>query len=376
MRIALVHDWLTGMRGGEKVLSALCELLPAADVLTMIHVPGSCDERIERMPIHTSALSDLPGVGRYYRYLVPLMTLAVEWLDLSGYDLIVSTSHCVAKGVVRPRRAVHVCYCHTPMRYAWSQHDAYRGMRVLPAAALRLMRRYLQAWDRRSAAHVDRFLANSRCVARRIRQTYHRRAEVVHPPVDTEFFTPDGGGREEYYLVVGALAPYKRVDQAVAAFTRLGKPLRVIGTGQQKRIFTRGLPDHITYLGWQSDEAIREHYRRCRALIFPGEEDFGIVPLEATACGAPVIAYGAGGATESVLDIDGDDPCGPTGLLYTPQTVDALAAAVERFEQVGGGFEPARLRRWAQRFSGARFRARLEAILGPWLDGAGARRPC
>ena len=366
------------MRGGEKVLSALCELLPTADVLTMIHVPGSCDERIERMPIRTSALSDLPGVGRYYRYLLPLMTLAVEWLDLGGYDLIVSTSHCVAKGVVRPPRAAHVCYCHTPMRYAWSRHDAYGGMRALPAAALRLMRRYLQAWDRRSAAHVDRFLANSRCVARRIRETYHRGAEVVHPPVDTEFFTPDGGEREDFYLVVGALAPYKRVDQAVAAFARLGRPLRVIGTGQQKRIFAGGLPDNITYLGWQSDEVIREHYRRCRALIFPGEEDFGIVPLEATACGAPVIAYGAGGATESVVDVDAevDGPCGPTGLLYTPQTVDALAAAVTRFERLADRFEPLRLRRWAQRFSGANFRARLEAILRPWLEGPGARRPC
>jgi len=368
MRIALVHDWLTGMRGGEKVLSLLAGLMPRADLLTLLHVRGSCDRRIEDRRIITSFLNDLPGVGRYYRYLLPLMPAAIESMDARAYDLVVSCSHCVAKGIPRSPRAAHVCYCFTPMRYIWTQDRAYsRGMG--PAGlALRAFRGYLRAWDLRSASHVDLFLADSRTVAGRIERFYRRRAVTVLPPIDTAFFTPVETEREDFYLMVTALAPYKRVDQAIEAFARLGWPLRIIGSGQQEDALRRVAPANVTLMGWQDDAAVRDHYRRCRALIFPGEEDFGLVPLEAMACGAPVIAYGAGGALETVLDVAGDDPAGPTGLLYTPQTADGLADAVRRFEDLRDRFQTGRLSAWAGRFSPERFFAEFKRAVKPLLE--------
>lgn len=375
MRIALVHDWLTGMRGGEKVLALLCGLMPNADLFTLIRVPGACAETIERMRIRTSWLDDLPGVRHYYRSLLPIMPLAAEQMDATAYDLVVSCSHCVAKGVLRSPAAAHVCYCLTPMRYVWGQDRAYSRRLALLRPAWPLVRRYLRAWDRRSAARVDRFLANSRNVAARIRRTYGRSAEVVHSPIDTEFFTPDARPREDFYLTVTALTPYKRLDQAVSAFGRLGRPLRIIGTGPEAARLRRGAPDNVTFLGWQPDHVVRDHYRRCRALVFPGEEDFGLVPLEAAACGAPVIAYAAGGALETVLDARGAGPAGPTGVLYAPQTAEALARAVERFEQSGRQFPPERLRRWAQRFSHRRFLDEFKQAVRPVLRHKGLDEP-
>ena len=354
MRIALVHDWLTGMRGGEKVLSLLCGLLPEADVLTLVHVRGSCDRRIERMRIRTSFLDDLPAVGRYYRFLLPLMPLAIEAFSAEPYDLVISSSHCVAKGVICPPRALHVCYCYTPMRYVWAQAAAYQSAAGLAGMGLLAFRKLLRTWDGRSAARVSHFIAISRTVADRIRRTYRRDAQVIYPPVNTTFYTPDGRSPEDFYLMVTALVPYKRVDQAIEAFNRLGRPLCIIGSGPQRKRLAASAGPNVTFLGWQSDDVLRDHYRRCRALIFPGEEDFGIIPVEAMACGAPVIAFGAGGATETVLDAAAGPP-GPTGLLYTPQTPDALADAVLRFERHADAFEPARLRNWAVRFGERRF---------------------
>lgn len=375
MRVALVHDWLTGMRGGEKVLSLLCRLLPEAHLFTLLHVPGSCDAAIERMRIRTSWLDSLPGIGRYYRGLLPVMPLAVERLDTSDFDLVVSCSHCVAKGLVRSPRAAHVCYCFTPMRYLWAQSPAYRA-RMGPARLIwPLLDRYLRAWDRRSAAHVDLFLANSQNVARRIASAYRRDAAVVCSPIDADFYAPTGQPREDFYLMVTALAPYKRVDQAVEAFARLGRPLRIIGSGPLHRRLARSRPPNVQLLGWQSDETVREHYRTCRAFIFPGEEDFGLTPLEAMACGAPTIAYGAGGALETVLDRpDPANPLAPTGLLYTPQTVDALVQAVERFEQAPP-FDPDRLARWARSFSHQRFLDEFRDAVRPLLHAKGLPEP-
>ena len=374
MRVALVHDWLTGMRGGEKVLSHLCRLFPRADLFTLLHTPGACDESIERMRIITSCLNDLPWVERYYRCLLPLMPLAAESLDLAGYNLVVSSSHCVAKGVIRDTGSVHVCYCHTPMRYIWCQSDSYRRAMGMAGLALRALRGYLRAWDLRSAGHVDRFIANSVNVARRIARTYGRSAEVLHPPIDTDFFSRGQESREDFYLMVTAPAPYKRVDQAVSAFSRLNRRLIIIGCGQRMARLKDAATENVSFLGWQSDEVVRDHYRRCRALIFPGEEDFGMVPVEAMACGAPVIAYGAGGALESVLDVGGSAE-GPTGLLYAPQTPEALEAAVMRFERIEGRFEPSRLSQWARRFGPERFLEGFKRVVGPLLQRRGLAWP-
>ena len=377
MRVALVHDWLTGMRGGEKVLSLLCRLLPDADLFTLIHTPGVCDRPIEGMRIITSCLDDLPWVERYYRCLLPVMPLAAESLDLKRYDLIISSSHCVAKGIIRSPEALHVCYCHTPMRYVWAQAQQYRGkMMGLSSLGLRALAGYLRAWDIRSAGHVDCFIANSRNVAQRIRRSYGRHSKVVHPPVDIDLFSPVSGPREDFYLMVTAMAPYKRVDQAVLAFSRMGRRLVIIGSGQRGKQLRKSAADNVSFLGWKSDEVVRDHYRRCRALIFPGEEDFGIVPLEAMACGAPVISYRGGGATETVLDVDAPGPNGPTGLLYGPQTPEALGEAVQRFEQIEHCFAPRRAADWARRFSPRAFTEGIKRIVGPLLHERGLGEPC
>lgn len=375
MRAAIVHDWLTGMRGGEKVLSLLCDLMPRADLLTLIHAPGACDDRIEGMRILTSSLNELPGVGRYYRYLLPAMPLAIEHMNATDYDFIVSCSHCVAKGIIRSPEALHVCYCLTPMRYVWSQAQVYRKGMGLAGLGLRLAQGYLRAWDRRSAAHVDHFLANSKHVARRIERTYGRTAEVIHSPIDTEFFTPSGSDRDDFYLMVTALSPYKRVDQAVAAFAKLGRRLRIIGSGPQMNDLKRRAPQNVTLMGYQSGEVVREHYRRCRALIFPGEEDFGLTPLEAMACGAPVIAYAAGGAVETVLDSGRQNRYGPTGVLYAPQSAEALASAVLGFERRERQFTPQRLAAWAQLFSPESFLSRFKRAVRPLLRQKGLAEP-
>ncbi|MHC4294795.1 MAG: glycosyltransferase [Planctomycetota bacterium] len=375
MRIAIVHDWLTGMRGGEKVLSLLCGLMPGADLFTLIHAPGTCDTRIEEMPIKASFLNNLPGVKRYYRYLLPIMPLAIERMDVSGYDFIVSCSHCVAKGIMKSSHAAHLCYCFTPMRYVWSQGKAYRNGMGLSGLALRLMQGHLRAWDLRSSARVDMFLANSSNVAERIRQTYARDAEVVCSPIDTTFFTPASEDREDYYLMVTALAPYKRVDQGIAAFAKLQRPLRIIGDGQLLKKLRRSAPANVKFMGWVSDEVVREHYRRARALIYPGEEDFGLAPLEAMACGTPVIAYAAGGAMETVLDVDREDSFGPTGIHYTPQTVDALVSAVERFEQLEGKFDSQQLITWGQRFGADMFLSKFKSAAAALLAEKGLGEP-
>ena len=376
MRIGLVHDWLTSMRGGEKVLSCLCRLLPQADILTLIHVPGSCDARIERMRIISSVLNELPGVRHYYRYLLPLMPLAIERLDAMEYDLIISSSHCVAKGVIGSPTALHICYCHTPMRYAWAQQDIYGDTLGWSRLILRAISGYLRAWDLRSAKHVAYFLANSQNVSQRIWETYHRQAEVIYPPIDTEFFTPAGETREDFYLMVSALVPYKRVDQAVRAFARLGRPLKIIGSGQQLAKLRRKAPKNVEFLGWQSNEVVRDCYRKCRALVFPGEEDFGMVPLEAMACGAAVIAYGVGGALETVIDVNQKvSSQAPTGLLYTSGTVEGLTSAIKRFERMEKRFEPEHIVAWAQRFGPATFLRNFKRLVAPLLENKGLAVP-
>ena len=358
LRVVLAHDWLTGMRGGEKVLESLCQRWPAAPLYTLIHKRGSVSRAIEDRPIVTSMLNKLPGVESYYRYTLPLMPWAVGW-RLPECDLVFSSSHCVAKGVTAPLGALHLCYCHTPMRYAWHMQDSYfhdRGWRGPKKWLAQMVLSRLREWDRRTAAGVTHFIANSQVVRQRIRECYDRDAVVIHPPADTNFYCPAEVRREDYYLILSAFAPYKRLDLAIEACRKLGRKLVVIGSGQDEKKLRRLADGNIEFLGWQSDEVLRDHLRRCQALLFPGEEDFGIVPVEAQACGTPVIAFGRGGATETVIP---SPKANATGLWFEDQTVDCLAATLELFEKQRDAFDPLRLRAHALRFRLERFEEEL-----------------
>jgi glycosyltransferase involved in cell wall biosynthesis len=354
-RVVLVHDWLTGMRGGEKVLEIFCRRWPNARLFTLIHRRGSVSPAIERLGPVPSFLQFLPRVFRYYRYLLPIMPLAARW-RIPECDVLISSSHCVAKAAQPPEGVPHVCYCHTPMRYAWHMRAAYFGegsRRGLKARMLDRTLRRLRDWDLRTAGRVSHFVANSRVVQRRIRECYGRDSVVIPPPVDTDFYTPAPVPREDFYLLASAFAPYKRLDLAVAACRTLKRRLIVIGTGQdEKRL--RSLAGPATqFLGWQPDRVLRDHMRRCRALLFPGEEDFGIVPVEAQACGTPVIAFGKGGATETVLPFP-DHP-EPTGVWFEEQTLGCFIAAIEKFEANQDAFTPAACRKQALQFNPRRF---------------------
>jgi glycosyltransferase involved in cell wall biosynthesis len=363
VRVALAHDWLNGMRGGEKVLDALCEIFPKAPIYTLLHAPGSVSARIESHPIHTSFLQAMPFANPMYRYYIPFMPWAAARLDLTEYDLVVSSSHCAAKGVrVRPG-AAHICYCHTPMRYIWDQYEEYFGARRASwpvRAAMAALRPALQAWDVRTARRVDAFVANSRNVAERIRRHYGREAAVIPPPLDFGRFRlrADDDG---YYLVVSALVPYKRVDVAVDAFNELGSKLRIVGSGPEYDALKRRARRNVFFAGWTDDLALAKEYAGCRALIFPGEEDFGIVPLEAMASGKPVIALGRGGALETVRPPGGDAP--PTGVFFPEPTAAALSAAVRTFESQRRLFDPALIRARAAEFDRPRFLERMRAFV-------------
>lgn len=367
MKVAIIHDWLTGMRGGEKCLEVFCELFPAAELYTLLHKPGTVSPIIERHKINTSFVQKIPFAQRYYRHFLPLFPFAIERIALNGVDLILSSSHCVAKNVRVPEGALHISYIHTPMRYVWDQYEAYFGpgrAGLSARAAMRVLRPWLQRKDVSTAARVHFYLANSRHVAERIRKHYRRRASVIHPPVDVRSFevsTRDDG----YYLMVTALAPYKRVDIAIEAFNRIGLPLKILGSGQGEKRLKRIATPSIEFCGWASDTEVREAYAGCRALVFPGEEDFGIVPVEGMACGKPVIAYGKGGVLETVIPIDGsgaDDsgrPEYPTGVLFYEQTAESLIEAVRRFESAHAHFVPGRIREHAQQFNRERFKSEI-----------------
>jgi glycosyltransferase involved in cell wall biosynthesis len=343
VKVALVHDWLTGMRGGEKVLLSLVRLFPDAPIFTLLHVRGSVAPEIESREIRTTFVQHLPDVDRRYRHYLPLFPAAAGGIDLRGFDLVVSSSHCVAKGVRPAPSALHVCYCHTPMRYVWDRYPDYFGPgRVSPLAGrlIRYVAAGLRAWDTASAVRVHRFVANSRYVAGRIRRYYGRASAVIPPPVDTEFFTPGADAPGEFDLLVSALAPYKRVEIALEAYRGTGRPLRIVGTGPERAALERKAPPEVSFLGWVNDEALRDLYRRSRAALMLGVEDFGIVPLEAMACGRPAIVFGEGGGLETVVH-------GETGLVFREATPAALRAAVDSLETV--------------RFNGVTLRARAEA---------------
>lgn len=357
MKVALVHDWLTGMRGGEKVLEIFCRIFPDATIFTLLHNRGSVSSIIEEKEIRTSFIQSLPGAARKYRNYVALFPRAIEQFDFEGFDLLLSCSHCVAKGAMVSPGSRHICYCLTPMRYAWDLYDHYFKQGTTNFVSrffISACMFYLRKWDAKSACRVDRYLTISKYVADRIRRYYGKDAEVVYPPVETDFFTP-GDETEDYYLCVSALVPYKRLDLAIQACQAGGRRLKIIGTGTETARLKKLAGPDVEFLGFVDKEVLRKAYRRCRALIYPAVEDFGIAPVEAMACGKPVLAYGRGALQESMIAEE-------TGLFFPSQTVDAIIRCLDDFEQ--RQFDPARIRKNTLRFSEdvflTHFRAHLE----------------
>jgi len=368
MRIALVHDWLTGMRGGERALEVLCELYPSADLHTLVHVPGSVSPAIERLAPRTSFLQRLPRAGRLYRYYLPLFPAAIERLDLSGYDLVISTSHCVAKSAIAAPPARHLCYCFTPMRYAWDQFEQYFGrarVGTVRRAAARIAMRRLARWDAATAGRPNRYVAISHYVASRIRRYYNREAVVVYPPVDTAFFHPDGRPPGRHFLIVSALVPYKRIDVAIEAAGLAGVDLRIVGDGPERQRLQASAGPQVTFLGRRPDAEVREMYRSALAVVLPGEEDFGIVPVEAQACGRPVLALARGGALETVVP-------GRTGVLVDADSPQAMAEGMRRL--AASTFDSADIRAHAERFGRDRFRGEMQMLVDETMAAPGAAR--
>ncbi len=362
-RVALVHDWLNGMRGGEKVFEQLCFLFPRADVFTLFYEPKRVSPTIRAMRVNESRWArQFPLTRRHYRKLLPLLPRMVADFPTAKYDLVISTSHCVAKGTPPPRRGVNLGYVFTPMRYVWDRFEDYLGGGAMQDAALWMARRPLQRWDRRSSEEIDSMVADSRYIAGKIHRDWGRVAGVIYPPVELEFFTP--GPREEgddYFLVVSALVPYKRVDRAIEAARIAGKRLVVIGDGPERRRLQEQAGRHIEFRGWVKSDALREAYRRCQALLYPGVEDFGITALEAQACGRPVLALREGGARETIIE-------GISGDFFDDPTAESLAGMLTNFNPMR--YTISEIRAQAECFSPEQFRGEV----AKWVLAEGSRR--
>ena len=357
MKVALVHYWLVNMRGGEKVLEALCEIFPDADIYTHVYSPGDVSETIRKHRVNTSFIQKLPFAKSWYQKYLPLMPIALEQLDLSQYDLVISSESGPAKGVILNPETLHICYCHTPMRYIWDMYHEYRqNAGILTRILMPLITHWLRIWDVASANRVDIFIANSKFVAQRIRKTYQREAIIIPPPVDIQNFHATQN-HDDFYLIVGQLVPYKRVDVAITAFNGTGKRLVIIGSGAEEQNLKKQAGPNIEFLSSQPNDVLVDFYSRCKALVFPGKEDFGIVPVEAMASGKPVIAYGAGGVLDTVVD-------GETGILFETQTPQGLNDAISRFEALPDDqFCSDRLQQYASRFGIQRFKDEIWQIV-------------
>ncbi|QCK88883.1 glycosyltransferase family 4 protein [Phreatobacter aquaticus] len=342
------------MRGGEKVIEALCRLYPDADIFTHVYVPEKTSAALRAHRIATSFISRLPWAPKFYQRYLPLMPLALEQLDLRGYDLIISSESGPAKGIIPPPGSLHICYCHSPMRYIWNMFHEYRDRAgFVTRLIMPLLAHYIRNWDAISASRVDYFVANSQTVAARIRRYYRRDAEVIFPPVDVDAFDRLPSDKiGDFHLMAGELVRYKRPELAVEAFNASGEKLVVIGGGEMLAHLRKIAKPNVTIMGPQPFSVLKDHYARCRALIFPGEEDFGIVPVEAMASGRPVIAYGRGGATETVID-------GVTGVFFAEQTSDAIRDAVSRLD--GLTLDSEAIAAHARNFSSALFEERMRA---------------
>lgn len=362
-KVALLHDWLTGYRGGEKVLEVICELFPKAPLYTLVHVRGSVPPVIEDRPIHTSFLQHLPLAQTKYRHYLPLFPLAAETIGIKGVDLIVSTSHAVAKSI-RTHGARHWCFIHSPMRYVWDRFDDYFGAelvgRVPSALVFKPIAAALRAYDRGTAGRVDHYAANSSFVAERVRKFYGREAEVLYAPTDLARFGSLVRQPEDFYLFFSALVPYKKADHAIRACAELGRKLVVLGKGPElPKLKKLADPKWVSFIETPNDELVNSNYRRARALLYPGIEDLGIVPIEASAAGLPVIAYGEGG----ILDTQ----TGATAILYKPQTVEGLKRAILEFEGRCEAFDTGAMKQQAAKFSKERFKTRVEDSIARFL---------
>lgn len=368
LRVAIVHYWFVSRRGGERVVEVLAQMFPQADIFTLFFDPKVLPDSILSHRLTASFLQGIPGITRYYPMALPLYPLALEQFRLDGYDLVISHESGPAKGVLTRSRTCHLCYSHTPPRYLWEMFHDYRSR--APGGALgqlfySLAAHYVRQWDYAASARVDYFVASSRNGAARIKKVYRREAEVIHAPVDLAGFSPSSD-HDDYYLVVSPLVAYKRIDLAVVACNALKRRLVVIGTGEQDRVLRKMAGPTVTFLGFQADEVVREHYRRCRALLFPGEEDFGLTPIEAQASGRPVIAFGRGGALETVAGAFPEDTFDPefvTGVFFAEQSVESLVEAIQVFELTERTFSPQTICAQARRFDAARFREKFASFI-------------
>jgi glycosyltransferase involved in cell wall biosynthesis len=358
IKVALVHDWLTGQRGGEKVLEVLAEIFPQAPIFTLFHFKGSQVENVETKSIRTSFLQKLPFLNKRYRWYLPLFPLAAELFDLSEFDLVVSTSHCVAKGVIPPPHALHISYIHSPVRYAWNQYFAYFSpgkLNVFSRLIIPPLIHRLRVWDESSSQRVDHFVANSKNVARRINKYYRRDSDIIYPPVDAQFFQPAPDRRPgDFYLIVSALVPYKRIDLAIGAFNLTGAHLKIVGDGPDYKKLKKSARPNIEFIKPLSARELLRVFQEAKAYLLPGEEDFGITSLEAQACGIPVVAFGRGGALETVIP-------GKTGVFFPEASVKSLRQALDKFESFE--FNTNTIRANALNFSREIFKAKISAYL-------------
>ena len=354
MKVAIVADWLTNMGGAERCVVNFKEIYKDAPIYTTMYNPNKLDKDLQNLDVRTSFLQK--WVKKGHQKFLPLMPFAFENFDLSEYDVILSSTSSCSKGVITGSKSVHICYCHTPMRYAWEFYHEYvnnSGMGKLKKKLLRIYMNYMRMWDRLSADRVDYFIANSENVAKRIWKYYRRESVVIHPPVRCNLFNISDQD-EDYFLVLSRLVGYKRIDLAVEAFNKLGLPLVIIGAGEEMEHLKSIAKDNVKFLGRQPDEVIKEYYAKCRAFIFPGEEDFGITPLEAMSSGRPVIAFGKGGALDTVVD-------GKTGVFFKEQTTESLVDAIERFDKMK--FDKQEIRKHAETFDEAIFKQKIEEFV-------------
>ncbi|MEW6696498.1 MAG: glycosyltransferase [Bacillota bacterium] len=357
MKIAIVHDWLTNMGGAEKIIEIMHDVFPEAPIYTLVYNKDNMPGPFQKMVIKTSFLQKVPFAKRKHNLFLQFMPTAVEQFDLSYYDLVISSSTACAKGVITRADTCHICYCNTPMRYAWDfYHDYIKGKGLITRTYIAYQMNKIRLWDRMAADRVDYFIANSHNVSRRIEKHYRREAQVIYPPVDTDFYQPNKGNRDNYFLCAGRLVGYKRIDLAIDAFNLLKLPLQVVGDGAEYKRLKRKAGNSISFLGRVNNQELRNLYQGCRAFIFPGEEDFGITPLEAQACGRPVIAYGKGGALETIL-------ADKTGIFFNKQTTEALAGAVQHFIATEQHFNVDEIRKHADKFNITRFKSQMEKFI-------------
>jgi glycosyltransferase involved in cell wall biosynthesis len=355
-QVAIVHEWLVKHAGSERVVENILQLYPHADLFSLVDFLSDQQRFfIQNKSVTTSFIQHLPFARKHFRQYLPLMPLAIEQFDLSDYDIVVSSNHAVAKGVLTRADQLHISYVHTPIRYAWDLHHQYLNGAGLTSgvkgAIARVMLHYLRLWDVATANRVDAFVANSRYVARRIWKTYRREADVIYPPVQVERFTPQRQ-RDDFYFVLSRFVPYKRVDLIVKAFAHLQYPLIVMGDGPDEARLHQMATDNITLLSPQSDDVVANYMNRCKAFVYAADEDFGIAAVEAQAAGAPVIAFGKGGVTETVIP-------GKTGIFFSEQKVDSVIQAVKQFEQMKSTFSSEHLQVHANQFSPGRFQTRF-----------------